>query len=78
MIRQTGGFAVGAISTKSKSEFSACCCASAIETIPACSPSASIKRTSGAVICSLVRVLFLLSLLCCCLGPAMSYYSCFV
>jgi len=73
-MRQTGGLAVGAISTKSKSASNARCCASPRGTIPACSPSASIKRTSCAVICSLIDVLFLLSFGDC-LGPAMSNYS---
>lgn len=54
-MRQTGGLAVGEISTKSNPPSSAVRRASRVETIPAWLPSTSIKRTSGTVICSLIR-----------------------
>lgn len=53
-MRQTGGFAVGDISTKSRPSSSAERRASLVDTIPAWLPSTSIKRTSGTVICSLI------------------------
>src|SRR4029453_7983915 len=59
MIRQTGGFAVGAISTRSSAASRAFCRASAIGTTPIASPSAPIRRTSFQRICSLTRMLFL-------------------
>jgi len=55
MIRHTGGLADGEISTKSKPPSSAARNASRVDTIPAWLPSASIKRTSGTLICSLIR-----------------------
>ena len=55
-MRQTGGSALGTISTKSNSESSESCWASVIETTPTCSPSAFISLTSGDVILSLRRV----------------------
>ncbi len=54
-MRQTGGLAVGDISTKSNPSSSAARRASLVDTIPAWLPSTSIKRTSGTVICSLIR-----------------------
>src|SRR5215472_8438510 len=59
MIRQTGGLAVGAISTKSSAASLAFCSASAIATIPSASPDSPIKRTSFQRICSLTRMFFL-------------------
>src|SRR6266536_6442159 len=59
MIRQTGGLAVGAISTKSRLASFAFWRASAIGTIPSASPDSPIKRTSFHRICSLTRMLFL-------------------
>src|SRR5664279_945405 len=64
MIRQTGGLAVGAISTRSSSAVSALARASARETIPSCSPSSPTKRISGAVMSALIR---------CCLSRAIVY-----
>ena len=55
MMRHTGGLAVGDISTKSNPPSSAACKASRVDTIPAWLPSTSIKRTSGTLICSLIR-----------------------
>ena len=55
MMRHTGGLAVGEISTKSKPPSSAARNASRVDTIPAWLPSTSIKRTSGTLICSLIR-----------------------
>src|SRR3954469_3008428 len=55
MTRQTGGTAVGAISTRSSSAASACALALAIVTMPTCSPLGPIKRTSGALISPLMR-----------------------
>src|SRR6266540_4563217 len=59
IIRQTGGLAVGAISTKSRPASFAFWSASAIGTIPRGSPDSPIKRTSFHRICSLTRMLFL-------------------
>src|SRR5437773_11862081 len=59
MIRQTGGFAVGAISTKSRAASFAFWSASAIATTPRGSPSAPIRRTSFHRIWSLIRIVFL-------------------
>src|SRR5215470_5886241 len=59
MIRQTGGVAVGAISTKSRPASRAFWRASAITTMPSASPSAPISRTSFQRICSLTRMFFL-------------------
>jgi hypothetical protein len=50
MILQTGGSALGDISTKSKPAPFALSCASDIETIPTCSPCWSISLTSGTLI----------------------------
>ena len=50
---QTGGFALGEISTKSKPSFFAKSMASSIGMIPFFSPLESIKRTSFASICLL-------------------------
>jgi len=52
---ETGGLAIGAISTKSSSAASALDRASARETIPSCSPSSPTKRISGAVTSALIR-----------------------
>ena len=54
-MRHTGGLAVGEISTKSNPPSSAIRNASRVETTPAWLPSTSIKRTSGTLICSLIR-----------------------
>src|SRR4029453_2033619 len=59
MMRQTGGVAVGAISTRSSPASRAFWSASAITTMPSASPSAPISRTSFQRICSLTRILFL-------------------
>src|ERR1700682_5757783 len=59
MIRQTGGTAVGAISTRSRVASFAFWSASAIGTTPRGSPASPIKRTSFHRICSLTRMLFL-------------------
>src|SRR6266496_610512 len=59
MIRQTGGCAVGAISTKSRLASFAFCSASAMGTTPSASPESPIRRTSFHRICSLTRMLFL-------------------
>src|SRR5438552_13542492 len=59
MIRQTGGFAVGAISTRSRDASFAFWSASAIATTPRGSPSAPIRRTSFHRIWSLIRIVFL-------------------
>src|SRR5215831_197152 len=59
MIRQTGGFAVGAISTRSRAASRAFWRASAMGTTPIASPSAPINRTSFQRICSLTRMFFL-------------------
>src|SRR5688572_9004040 len=59
MIRQTGGFAVGAISTRSRLASRAFCSASAIGTTPSGSPSSPISRTSFHRIWSLIRIDFL-------------------
>src|SRR5262245_13431560 len=59
MIRQTGGWAVGAISTRSWPASRAFTSASAIATTPRASPSAPIRRTSFHRICSLMRMFFL-------------------
>src|SRR6266508_257513 len=55
MIRQTGGFAVGAISTKSRLASFAFWSASAIGTTPSGSPPSPIRRTSLHRIWSLIR-----------------------
>lgn len=54
MTLQTGGSAFATISTKSRSSCSATRIASAKETIPFCSPSAPMRRTSFARISSLI------------------------
>lgn len=54
-MRQTGGLADGEISTKSKPLSSAAYKACRNDNTPAWLPSASIKRTSGTLICSLIR-----------------------
>src|SRR5690554_2616810 len=54
MMRHTGGVASADISTKSSFASSAAARASSIETIPTCSPSAPIRRTSRAVMFSLM------------------------
>src|SRR6476646_1427983 len=59
MMRQTGGFAVGAISTRSSVASRAFWSASAIGTTPSASPDSPINRTSFQRICSLTRMLFL-------------------
>src|SRR5262245_64758770 len=59
MIRQTGGLAVGAISTRSRLACFAFSSASAIATIPSASPDSPMSRTSFHRICSLTRMLFL-------------------
>src|SRR5262245_10626728 len=59
MIRQTGGCAVGAISTRSCPASRAFTSASAIATTPRASLSAPIRRTSFHRICSLMRMFFL-------------------
>src|SRR6478752_5063751 len=59
MIRQTGGLAVGAISTKSRAASFAFWSASAIGTMPSASPDSPIRRTSFQRIISLTRMLFL-------------------
>src|ERR1700693_86333 len=63
MIRQPGGLAVGAISTRSRLASFAFWSASAIGTIPRASPASPIRRTSFQRICSLTRMLFLSILL---------------
>src|SRR5689334_8977802 len=63
MIRHTGGFAIGAISTRSSSAASAFAIASLSGTMPSCSPSMPTSRTSGALISPFSR--------CCCLSRAM-------
>ena len=55
MIRQTGGSALGLISTKSTPASSAFSIASLRLTIPSCSPSRPVKRTSWARISPLIR-----------------------
>src|SRR6266508_61866 len=55
MIRHTGGLAVGATSTRSRSSSWARLRASWIETIPICDPSGPTSRTSGARIRSFTR-----------------------
>src|SRR3954454_1916021 len=59
MIRQTGGTAVGAISTRSRAASRAFTRASAMVTTPSGSPSAPMRRTSFHRICSLTRMFFL-------------------
>src|SRR5215471_6001364 len=59
MIRQTGGWAVGAISTRSCPASRALTSASDMATTPSASPSAPIRRTSFHRICSLMRMFFL-------------------
>src|SRR5437867_1047019 len=59
MIRQTGGLAVGAISTRSRLASFAFWSATAMATIPSASPESPIRRTSFHRICSLTRILFL-------------------
>jgi hypothetical protein len=58
MIRQTGGFASAATSTKSRSSCRAMFSASGSDLIPSCLPSGSIRRTSRARIRSLIRCSF--------------------
>lgn len=60
-MRHTGGRVLGTISTKSNSAWKAFARASSMETTPTCSPSASINRTLGLVICSFKRVVLRLS-----------------
>src|SRR6185295_16711275 len=55
MMRQTGGLAVGAISTRSSSAASALATASASVTMPSCSPSSPTSRISAALISPLIR-----------------------
>src|ERR1700759_4982266 len=55
MIRQTGGEACGATSTRSRSAARAMARASGSGLMPTCSPSAETKRTSRARIRSLIR-----------------------
>src|SRR3954470_6524237 len=55
MILQTGGRAIGATSTRSRSCSCAMRRASPIGTMPICSPSAPTRRTSGMRIRSLIR-----------------------
>lgn len=55
-MRQTGGSAVGAISTRSSPAASARDNASAVDSTPSASPSASITRTRGVLISVLIRV----------------------
>src|SRR5688500_14209250 len=59
MILQTGGLAVGAISTRSRLASRAFWRASAIATTPSGSPSSPISRTSFHRIWSLIRIDFL-------------------
>src|SRR5262249_5132180 len=59
MIRQTGGLAVGAISTRSRLASFAFSSASAIGTTPSASPNSPMRRTSFHRICSLTRMFFL-------------------
>src|SRR6476619_2869688 len=59
MIRQTGGLAVGAISTKSRLASFAFWSASAMATTPSGSPLSPIRRTSFHRIWSLIRIVFL-------------------
>src|SRR5262249_36543270 len=59
MIRQTGGLAVGAISTRSRAASRAFWSASAIGTTPRGSPASPMRRTSFQRICSLTRMFFL-------------------
>ena len=54
MIRQTGGTAIGATSTRSRSWALARWSASDVFTTPNCSPSGPTSRTSGTWICSLI------------------------
>src|ERR1700694_1459319 len=56
MMRQTGGLAVGATSTRSSNCSWARRNASSTGTMPACEPSASTSRTSRTLILSLIRV----------------------
>src|SRR6476620_8520495 len=56
MIRQTGGRASAATSTRSRDAWLAISCAWARGTTPRFSPSASISRTDSARIASLIRV----------------------
>ena len=55
MIRHTGGLALGATSTRSKSSWRAMASASGSGLIPSCTPSGSTRRTSLARIRSLIR-----------------------
>src|SRR5579871_2684180 len=55
MIRQTGGRAVGATSTRSSPASRAIRKASAVETMPTCSSLSFIKRIGEILICSLWR-----------------------
>src|SRR5689334_12597733 len=59
MIRQTGGFAVGAISTRSRLASRAFSSASDMGTTPRGSPASPMRRTSFHRICSLTRMFFL-------------------
>src|ERR1700727_1457422 len=56
MILQTGGLALGATSTRSRSASAATRNASSIRTMPTCSPPGPINRTSGTRMRSLTRV----------------------
>src|SRR5215204_3045752 len=69
MIRQTGGFARGATSTRSRSMVRAIVSASGRVLIPTWLPSAPIRRTSRARMRSLYRGSF-------CCGVAMAVHSC--
>jgi hypothetical protein len=63
MILQTGGSALGEISTRSILASAANCNASLIETTPTCSPSAPTTRTRLAVISVFKRVASFLELI---------------
>lgn len=55
MSLHTGGFAIGATSTRSRSASTANRNASSMRTMPTCSPAGPTKRTSGTRIRSLIR-----------------------
>jgi hypothetical protein len=57
MIRQTGGFSLGATSTKSKPTLRARSMASEVIRIPNCSPFSEMTRTGDTRICSLTLFL---------------------
>ena len=56
MIRQTGGLAFGATSTRSRPAPRRCCSASLVGTMPSCAPSAPTTRTSRTRMRSLMRM----------------------